>query len=73
MSDLTRENSKVVLSPIDHFSGPRFSRRSWRAALDFRFEPGTSSELECEHRMGHRTVDAAKSCGISMWKKLPPE
>ncbi len=69
---LTRQTAKVVLDPIDYYTGARWTRRTWRASLAPR-EGWTGLPQSCEHRDGHRTVDAAKACGTAMWRKLPAE
>lgn len=72
MPALTRGTAKVVLSPIDHYVGPRFSRQTWRAEITPRIE-AAGLTTPCPHRMGHRTIASAKACGVAMWKRLPVE
>lgn len=69
-ADLTREGTKVVIAPVTHESHGRVTRTTARAYLGLR--DGSNDYVEgCEHSHGHKTVEAAKRCGVAMWKRLP--
>jgi hypothetical protein len=66
---LTQSTAKVLLVPVDHFVGARLSRRQWAASLA---ERSSDEPTEwCQHSHGHKTIAAAKSCGVQMWNQLP--
>lgn len=55
--------AKIVVAPVDHYTGERHTRRTWLAYLEH--EDGT--ETKCGHEM-HPTTDAATACGRKLWK-----
>ena len=65
---LTRSNTKVVVEPVDHFTGARHGRRTWTAAVTLR-DDETIRE-DCGHE-GHPTTQHAIRCATAIWKKLP--
>ena len=62
---------KIVLCPIDHMASARHTRRTWQATLAERDDATQTAIQTCTHRMGHNTMEAAKQCGMKMWKHLP--
>lgn len=65
---MTRATTKIVVIPVDHFSGPRFSRRTWAAKITLRDDEQT--KIMCGH-VNHPTTDAAAKCGTRLWNALP--
>lgn len=57
---------KIVITPVDHFTGARFSWRGWRANVA---EIATDEIVaRCDHDHGHRTTDAAIKCGHKLFR-----
>lgn len=72
MTALTRESAKIVLAPVRHESHGRVTRVTARAYLGRR-DGSDDYAVGCPHTHGHKTLDAAKACGIKLWDKLPSE
>ena len=74
-TELTQSTAKVVVRPILHESHGRVTRRTWWAAVEPRTYAGETSSpdgIGCGHTSeGHRTTDAAVTCGTRIWKGLP--
>lgn len=66
---MTRENTRLAIAPIDHFTGPRFSWRGWRAEVILKADE--TQIARCPHEHGHRTIEAGKKCAMAMWRRLP--
>lgn len=58
------DTAVVVAGPVDHFTGARFSRRTWQALLVS--DGDKSSALKCAHYM-HPSEAAALKCGAKTW------
>jgi hypothetical protein len=56
---------KIVVSPVDHFAGPRLSRRTWTASI-VRIADGEVL-AECGHH-GHPTPEYAVACGKRLYR-----
>lgn len=66
---MTTATVEVVASPVDHFTGARFSRRTWQALL---VTGGDKASAEkCAHYM-HPTAEAALKCGAKTWPEARP-
>lgn len=65
---LTQANTKLVIEPVVHESHGRVTRRTWRAAVTLRDDE--AARQNCGH-LEHPTVDAARKCGLRVWRRLP--
>lgn len=65
----TQRTAKVVITPVVHESHGRTTRTTAIANLADR----ASGEIfqTCPHTHGHKTVQAAVTCGTALWHKLP--
>jgi hypothetical protein len=68
---MNREDAKVVIAPVVHEASGRVTRTTARAYLVPRERDLQVGDTGCEHTHGHKTVDAARRCGVAMWNNLP--
>ena len=52
--------AKIVIDPVDHYVGPRWTRRTWTASVVRISDDKVLAE--CGHH-GHHTVQSATACG----------
>jgi hypothetical protein len=58
---------KILITQIEHFTGARFTRRTWRANIA---DQATNEILStCDHADGHRTPEAAIDCGRRLYRR----
>jgi hypothetical protein len=67
----TKATMKVVIVPVRHEAGTRVTRTAARAFLVPRTRDMERGDEGCAHTHGHKTVEAAITCGKKMWSLLP--
>jgi len=65
MTTAQPQPKKVVISPVDHFVGARFTRRTWTAAVALTDD----TEVSCGHER-HPDTAHAKTCALRLWNTL---
>lgn len=58
---VTAHTHGIIIRNVDHFAGARLTHRTWYAIIERLTDD--AEVADCGHR-GHRTVEAAKACGL---------
>lgn len=67
MPNVAAPAHRIVIGPVDHYTGPRLTRRQWQAGIAVN-ESGGAIVAICEHTHGHKTISAAQACGARLYK-----